>query len=74
MTEATENLVLEHLRSIRADIADLKNGQRLIREELIGLRNQFHIMQGDSLRSEQSIATLTVDIDRIKNRLNLNDA
>jgi hypothetical protein len=74
MSEPTENLVVEILRRIQADIADLKNGQRGIREELIGLRNQLHIMQGDALRQEQGIAALAVDVDRIKSRLDLVDA
>lgn len=74
MTEKTENLVLEHLRAIRADIGDLKTSVRSVRDEIIGLRNQFHIMQGDTLRQEQSIAAINVDLDRIKSRLSLTDA
>ena len=74
MSEKTENLVLEHLRAIRTDVGDLKTSVRAIRDEIIGLRNQFHIMQGDALRQEQNIATMNVDLERIKSRLNLTDA
>ena len=74
MVESTENLVLEHLRAIRGDVGDVKRDVRSIRDELLGLRNQLHIMQGDSLRYEQTIAAMTLDLDRIKSRLSLADA
>jgi hypothetical protein len=51
-----ENLVLDILRRLQSGMADLKQGQRLIRDELIGVRQQLHAMQGDGLRREQEIA------------------
>lgn len=74
MAEATENLVLEHLRAIRQDIGDMKAGMREIRTEIMNLRQQLHIIQGDGLRQEQIIASVSLDVDRIKTRLTLNDA
>lgn len=66
-----ENLVLDILRRLQADMADLKQGQRAIREDLIGVRQQLHAMQGDSLRREQEIAGILVRLDRIDARLDL---
>ncbi len=66
-----ENLVLDILRRMQGDMADLKQGQRSIREELISLRQQLHIMQGDDLRREQEVAGILVQLDRINARLNL---
>jgi len=51
-----ENLVLDILRRLQSDMADLKHGQRSIRDELIGVRQQLHVMQGDNLRSDQEVA------------------
>jgi len=51
-----ENLVLDILRRLQSDMADLKQGQRSIRDELIGVRQQLHVMQGDNLRSDQEVA------------------
>ena len=51
-----ENLVLDILRCLQSDMADLKQGQRSIRDELIGVRQQLHVMQGDNLRSDQEVA------------------
>ncbi len=52
-------------------MADLKQDQRSIREELISLRQQLHIMQGVDLRREQEVAGILVQLDRINARLNL---
>jgi chromosome segregation ATPase len=73
-TEETENLVLELLRALRADISSLKEGQRDIKSEIISVRNQIHSMQGDFLRQEKDLAIVRVDVERIKERLNLVEA
>jgi hypothetical protein len=52
-------------------MADLKQSQRSIREELINLSQQLHIMQGDDLRREQGVAGILVQLVRINARLNL---
>jgi predicted nucleic acid-binding Zn-ribbon protein len=69
----TENLVLEILRRLQTDMTDLKQGQRSLRDELIGVRQQLHAMQGDILRQEQDIAGILVKLDRINTRLDLAD-
>ena len=66
-----ESLVLDILRRLQSDMADLKQGQRSIRDELIGVKQQLHAMQGDSLRREQEIAGILVQLDRINTRLDL---
>ncbi len=66
-----ENLVLDILRRLQSDMTDLKHGQRSIRDELIGVRQQLHVMQGDNLRSEQEVAGILVQLDRINIRLDL---
>ena len=66
-----ENLVLDILRRLQSDMADLKHSQRSIRDELIGVRQQLHVMQGDNLRSEQEVAGILVQLDRINIRLDL---
>jgi len=70
----TESLVLEILRRLQADMSDLKQGQRSIREELISVRQHLHAMQGDLLRQETDIAGMLVKLDRIHARLDLTDA
>ena len=62
----TENLVLDHLRAIRADIKILKNGQAELKQEILSVKNSLHNIQGDALRREQTIAGVQVAIDRIK--------
>ncbi|MEM8999825.1 MAG: hypothetical protein AAGB24_06135 [Bacteroidota bacterium] len=73
-TNNVENLVLDHLRHIRDEIKILKDGQKDIKAEILSVKKSLHNIQGDALRREQVIASVQVDIDRIKSRLDLNDA
>ena len=65
---------LDHLRAIRKELGVLKDGQRDIKDEIISLRKQVHAFQGDSLRRDQTMAALDLNVDRINTRLELNDA
>ena len=69
-----ENIVLEHLKVIQAELKVLKNGQNDLKAEMLSIKSYLHNMQGDALRREQTIAEVQVDIDRIKGRLDLTDA
>lgn len=74
MTDEVGNLVLEHLRSIRADIAGLKDDMRGVRSEQTAARLE---LRAQSTRIEQvleDIAGLRVRLDRIERRLDLADA
>lgn len=71
--ENTDNLILEILKVIQLDLSELKGGNRDIKQEIISLRKQIHNMQGDTLRQEQTIASIHLELDRIKSRLNLVD-
>ena len=74
MTEEAQNLMLEILKRIQADLSDMKNGQRDIKSELISIKSQLHSMQGDALRQERTLAAFQLDLDRIKTRFDLVDA
>lgn len=74
MSDDTENLVLEHLRAIRAEVADLKRGQKDIKGEIISVRKQLVSLQEDSIRRDETMMALSVSIDRINKRLELQDA
>lgn len=65
----TENLVLEIPRRLQADMSGLKQGQRSLRDELIGVRQHLHAMEGDILRQEQEVAGIPVKLDRIDTHL-----
>jgi hypothetical protein len=51
MAEPTENLVLEHLRAVRADLSDLKNDMRDVKARLGSIENYIEIMHGDHARA-----------------------
>lgn len=67
------DIVIEHLRAIRADITDLR-GDDGLKNGIISVRDDIHALRGDIRRQERAFASVEVDINRIKARLNLSDA
>lgn len=66
-------IILEHLRAIRADLGDVKQDVRELRSGVNSLRQEVNAMRGDLLRQERAIAAVEVEIDRINVRLGLSD-
>ncbi|MBO3760590.1 hypothetical protein J5J10_06625 [Ciceribacter sp. L1K23] len=73
MNEKVENLILEHLRVMRTDIASLK-------EEMVGMRSEMRAMKQhmagfmtDETRQDGEIAELKLRLDRIEKRLELSE-
>jgi hypothetical protein len=55
MTEETENLVLQILRKMQSDMADLKTDTKDVKSQLIDIRTHLVTMQTDALRQERTI-------------------
>ena len=80
MADDPENLVLEHLRAIRADVHEIKtvqkeHGHRLTRVE-IGVAALRRDQAGDAenvAHLESRIDRMRDDIERIKRRLDIVD-
>lgn len=73
MTDETTNLVLEHLRAIRSDIAGLKDEIRGVKTEQTAIRLE---LRAQSTRIEQlmeDVAGIKVRLDRIETRLGLSE-
>ncbi len=73
MTTEPKDLVLEHLRHIRAVVdehtsalADLRDGQTLIRHDI-------HTLTGHTLHQEQRIAALEAKMQTVFTRLDLSE-
>jgi septal ring factor EnvC (AmiA/AmiB activator) len=73
MVEQTENLVLEILRRMQSDIAEMKTDIRDLKTGQIEIRMQLHSMDGNVLRQERTMASLQVKVDRIETRLDFTD-
>ena len=81
MAESPENLALEHLRAIRADVGLLREGQTEIalrlsslEGQVAGLRRDFADLRADFVRLEQRVDRLDRRVERIERRLDLTDA
>ena len=73
MVEQSDNLVLEILRRIQSDIAEIKNDIKDLKAGQIETRMQLHSMDGYVLRQERTMAALQVKVDRIETRLDFTD-
>ena len=73
MTEETENLVLEHLRSMRASIARVEDKVDTMRAEMTAVRQQLGAVLTLQDHDHTDIAVIKSRIDRIERRLDLVD-
>ena len=74
MTNGTDNLVLEHLRAIRATVEALREDNREIKMRL-GILEQQYVILGQQYASLSSrIDRIEIRLDRIERRLGLIEA
>ncbi len=71
MAEISAELVYEVLKSLQADVSTMKNGQRDIREELIGVRLHQHASQGELNSILSRLSSIEGRMERIERRLDL---
>jgi len=73
-----EDIVLEHLRAVRNDIADLKNemrgGFKDMRSRLASIEQHGAADAADAARQSAEIDELRDRIERLESRLELRDA
>jgi hypothetical protein len=73
MAEITNELIYELLKRMQADIANLKEGQRDLRQDNLSIRNQLHSLQGDVNNLRASVGHIETRLDRIENRFDLRE-
>lgn len=73
MAGEPDNIVLEHLRAIRTDIAGMKDDMRGLRAEMTAIRQHLAGVVTLQEHDHGDIAALKVRIDRIERRLELAD-
>lgn len=66
-------IILDHLRKIRADLDDVKKLRGEMREGFASVRAHQAATHGDQALLERRVVTLESDMDRIKRRLDLSD-
>lgn len=79
--QEAHNFTHDLLKKIQAGIVELRNGQvdlrrdmRDLKEAQIGTRDEIQALRRDMLRQERGFAALQLDMDKVKSRLELNDA
>jgi len=74
MAETTDNIILEHLRVMRADMGDVKNDTRDIKARLASIESYIATLHGDQTRSGIKLDDLMQRIERLEKRAGLLDA
>lgn len=74
MTADIENLVLEHLRAIRADMADVKLRVTQIDVQLSAMGQQLAGLTSAVYSGKSDMDDLRRRIERLEKRLELNDS
>ena len=73
MTNVTNELLYEVLKSMQADIAGLKHDVRELRQDNISIRSQIHVIQGDINELRAGLVIVNQRLDRIERRLDLHE-
>jgi prefoldin subunit 5 len=74
MTNEIENLILEHLRALRGDIAALKADTRDIKARLASIETYIATMHGDQARTAVSLDDLAERVERLEQRTGIIEA
>ena len=73
MMAEPENLMLEHLRAIRGDMAKLADSMRTMSSEMTAIRQHLSGIVTIQEHDHGDIAAIKVRLDRIEKRLDLVD-
>jgi predicted nuclease with TOPRIM domain len=71
MTENIDNLVLEQLRAIRADLRGLKDDMRDVKARLSSIETYNAALHGDQARSSVKFDDLAERVERLEARAGL---
>ncbi len=73
MTDNVENLILEHLRALRADVGIIKADVRDLKLRMSAMENYMASFHVEIARHSSKFDTVDARIDRIERRLELQD-
>jgi len=73
MTEDVSSLILEHLRAIRGDIADLKHHTDSIEIRMLSLEDHMRGLVSSVFDLQNRVGRMEVDLRQIKRRPDLAD-
>ena len=71
VTDNIENLILEHLRAIRADVGQIKDDLATVKQRLTSVETQIAHLHGDNAIVHARIDSMEKRLERIEKRLDL---
>lgn len=73
MNEKVENLILEHLRAMRADMGSLKDEMGGVRAEMLVMRQHMAGLLGSQVLHDGELAGIKIRLDRLEKRMELSE-
>jgi hypothetical protein len=70
----TDNIILEHLRALRADSADVKSDLREVKARLASIESYIATLHGDQARTGIKVDDLVTRVERLEKRTGLIEA
>jgi archaellum component FlaC len=74
MTSTSDNIVLEHLRAIRADVGDVKSDLRDVKARLASIESYIATLHGDQARTGSKLDDIVQRVERLEKRTGLIEA
>jgi hypothetical protein len=74
MAETTDNLILEHLRSLRTDNVEMKSTLRDVKARLASIESYIATLHGDQTHASVSLDELADRVNRLEVRTGISDA
>jgi archaellum component FlaC len=71
MTSVTNELIHEVLKSMQVRLGRIEDGQRDLRDELVGVRRHVHAMPGEMNNLFSRVSKIETRLDRIERRLEM---
>jgi len=69
MADTPENIVLEHLRTIRSELAAVRDDLRELRARQVETHTAVLALRRDQVNDAETGATLAVRVDRLTDRM-----
>ena len=74
MTGTSDNIVLEQLRFIRADLGDLRNDMRDVKARLASIESYIATLHGDQARTSVKLDEIVRRVEQLEKRAGLVEA
>ena len=74
MNNGLDNIILEHLRALRADVGDVKNDMRDVKARVASIESYIATLHTDQARTSVKLDDIVQRVERLEKRAGLVEA